>query len=116
MPDVSPASVLAGYDGFDLDQEILFDQPVDDQQRVRRVERPGKDLREQRGAEPHEVLDILGMHEVRRELHDIVEAGADSLEHAAEVVEHLLELPVEVALPGDAAVGTDGELSGDVVQ
>src|SRR4051794_31448828 len=56
------------------------------------------------------------MHQVGRELDNVVEVTANALKDGVQVVEHLLELRVEIADPGDAAVSSHGKLAGDEEQ
>src|SRR6185437_104450 len=100
---------------FNLDEELLFHQAVDDEQGVRRVERAAEELGKQRRSQRHEALDVLRVHEIGGELHDIVEAEAKAREHRAQVVEHLSALPVETALADDAAGMIERTLAGDEI-
>src|SRR6185312_9187376 len=61
-------------DGLHLDQRRLQHQPVDHQERVRRIEAVRKHLREFAQAILHEVRDVLRVHEIGRELYDIAPA------------------------------------------
>src|SRR6185503_13345999 len=70
------AESLQRGDGRDLDQKLLAHQPIDDQQRVGRIGPAGKQAREFTRAVLEKLADVLRMHEVAREFHDIGKACA----------------------------------------
>ena len=51
------------------------------------------------------------MHQVRGELDDVVEIATDTCQNRLQVVEHLLELHIEITDAGDAAINGDRELT-----
>jgi hypothetical protein len=102
-------------DGFHLQEEVLLHEAIDDADRVGR-KLAAEELGEVLGAQRHELLDVLRVHEIGRELRHVIEGNAQSLEHRAQVVEDLLELGLEVLLPDDGAVETDGDLPCDEIQ
>src|SRR5882672_7054520 len=70
-------------------------------------------MRELARAVGHEFRDVLRMHEIRRELHNIAPAGAHRRERRADIGEDLGTLRLEVAVADNVAAGVGGELAGD---
>src|ERR1700722_640522 len=93
---------------LDLDQKLLFDEPVHHQEGVRRIVLAFKQIREKLPAQPHEVLNVLAMDQVGRELHHVIEIGAEALQYVAKILEHLRELRVEIAFSYHATIRADG--------
>src|SRR5260370_20790600 len=110
---VNRRSVERTNDSFHVDQERFLHETIDDQQSVRRIHVRLEKLRKKRGAQAHEVGNVLRVNEKGGELGDVVEVRADTGQHAAQVFEDLLELRIEIAGADHAAVVAYRELSGD---
>ncbi len=95
----------------DLDQKLLAYQAVDDEQRVGRIGAAGEQAREFARAVLRELRDVLGMHEIARELDDVAKVRALRGERRADVGEHLRALAVEIGWR--LAVPVVADLSGD---
>src|SRR5262249_22254550 len=87
LPQQSAASQRG--DGLDLDQERLLHEPVDDQQRVGRIDAIRKQARKITQSIGHEFRDVLRMHEVGRELHHVSEARALRFQRGLDIGEDL---------------------------
>src|SRR5258708_11725063 len=90
-------------DGLDFDQELLLDEAVDDQQGVGRVCAIGKQARELAQPPGHEFRDVLRVHEVGGELHDVAPAGAGGFQRLGDLGEGAAALRVERIAGGEHA-------------
>ena len=90
-----PRSFLDYCDGLDLDQELLLNQAVDDQQRVRRVLAVGKHLRVLALAPAVELRGVLRVHQEGGELHHVLPAAARGLQRFLDLRIHGRALRVE---------------------
>src|SRR5262249_4352050 len=106
------APSLERGDGLHLDQERLVHQPVDHEQRVRRVGAGRKQTRKLAQPVFHELGYVLRVHHVGRELDDVAKGSALRLERRLDIGEHLHALRVEVVGADHVAV-LDRHLAGD---
>ncbi len=83
-------------DGLNLDQERLLHEPVHDQECVGWIGAVRKEARKLAQAVFHESRDVLRVHEISGELHDVGEARALRLERGFDVGEDLPALRFEV--------------------
>src|SRR5205085_11158709 len=96
-------------DGLHLDQELLLNEAIDDEQRVRRIGAVGKKRRELALAPGHEARDVLRAHEVGRELYDVGPSGARRFQRLADLREDAAALRIEIAARREHA-GDEEEL------
>src|SRR3954454_10222776 len=105
---------LKRRNGLHLDQERLADEAVDHQQGVRRIGAVRKERRKDTLAEGHELRDVLRVHHVGGELHDIAPTRAGRFERRLDVGEYLHALRIEVVRADDLALEVRGKLTRDV--
>src|SRR5205085_12006706 len=104
------ATRLQRRNGLHLDQERLLHQPVDHQQRVRRIGAVREELRKLALAVSHEFRNVLRMNQIGGELYDIAPTSADRLQRRLDVGVDQRALRVEVF--ADLAVVISPNLSG----
>src|SRR5436305_4315847 len=90
------ATRLQRRNGLHLDQERLLHQPVDHQQRVRRIGAVREKFGKLALAVSHELRNILRMHEVSRELHHVAPAAANRFQRRLYVGIYERALRVEI--------------------
>jgi hypothetical protein len=98
---------------LDLNEERFLDEPVDNQERVGRIDAVRKKARKFPLPKSHELGDILGVHEVSRELHDMTPACSGGSEGCLDVLEHLGALGIEIILADEVPGPIGREHAGD---
>src|SRR5205085_10924810 len=104
-------TMLERCNGLHLDQERLLHQPVDHQQRIRRIGAVREELRKLALAVSHEFRNVLRVNQIGGELHDIAPTSADRLQRRLDVGVDQGALRVEIF--ADLAVVISPNLSGD---
>lgn len=108
-----PESTVDIRNGFDFDQKVLFDEPVDDQQGVGWKDIALEQLGKQFGANLVKDLEMLGMSDVGRELDYVIEITAKAAQYIAQIAECLAQLGFEILAADDVAVSAHRQLPSD---
>ena len=98
-----------GCDGLHLDQKILFDQSVDDQHCIRWIFAIRKHFWKFAQAKLHEFLDILGVNQIGRELHDVLPGCIGGFKRGLQISDHLRGLRVKITFADQLALDLTGE-------
>src|SRR5215469_9501491 len=88
---------------FDLDQELRFHEPGDDEERVGWKDTVGEVAREDLRPRLHEAVDVGGMGEKRLKADHVDHTGSCRGQHGAHVLEGLLRLGHDVTAPDHVA-------------
>src|ERR1700733_15714740 len=110
------SSISTSHYGFNFEQKVFFDQPIDDEQGVGGVGLFAVYFRKVSRPQFHELFNVLRMDEIGRELYNILEIGVYPLQYSVKVIEDLAELALKIVSARDFAVFINGELPGVKIQ
>src|SRR5689334_1216627 len=92
--------------GADLNEKLLPNQPIDNHERVRRIDAAGEQPGKFSCPVLHQFWNVSRTNEIRRRLNDIGESRALRSECRADIAEQLRALCIEIAGDLTPAVGT----------